>query len=100
MRIDAGRFTVRLAESDEDVAAAQRLRYRVFVEEMGATPSPDDRALRRERDAFDPYFDHLLLIDNHAKPADPLDGVAGVYRLLRGTWRSRDAGFTANPNTI
>ncbi|QIE54682.1 GNAT family N-acetyltransferase [Pikeienuella piscinae] len=93
LRIDAGRFTVRLAESDEDVAAAQRLRYRVFVEEMGATPSPDDRALRRERDAFDPYFDHLLLIDNHAKPADPLDGVAGVYRLLRGDVAKQGCGF-------
>ncbi|MFV0474370.1 MAG: GNAT family N-acetyltransferase [Pikeienuella sp.] len=93
LRIDAGRFTVRLAESDEDVAAAQRLRYRVFVEEMGATPSEEDRKLRRERDRFDPFFDHLLLIDNEATPEDPLDGVAGVYRLLRGEVARRGCGF-------
>ena len=93
MRIDAGRFTVRMAETEEDVAAAQRLRYRVFVEEMGATPTDEDRALRRERDAFDDHFDHLLLIDNEAKPEDPLDGVAGVYRLLRGAVANKGCGF-------
>lgn len=93
MRIDAGRFTVRLAENDEDVAAAQRLRYRVFVEEMGATPSLEDREIRRERDAYDPYFDHLLLIDNEAKPEDAMDGVAGVYRLMRGAVAKAGPGF-------
>lgn len=94
MRIDAGRFTVRLAETEDDVAAAQRLRYRVFVEEMGATPSPEDAAIRRERDRFDDFFDHLLLIDNNAMPEDPMDGVAGVYRLLRGkVAREKGCGF-------
>ena len=94
MRIDAGRFTVRLAETEDDVAAAQRLRYRVFVEEMGATPSPEDAAIRRERDRFDDFFDHLLLIDNNATPEDPMDGVAGVYRLLRGkVAREKGCGF-------
>ncbi|MEL7462645.1 MAG: GNAT family N-acyltransferase [Pseudomonadota bacterium] len=93
MRIDAGRFTVRLAESDDDVAAAQRLRYRVFVEEMGAKTSAEDAELRRERDAFDDHFDHLLLIDNEATPEDPMDGVAGVYRLLRGAVAKEGCGF-------
>lgn len=93
MRIDAGRFTVRLAETDEDVAAAQRLRYKVFVEEMRAKASPEDTALRRERDEFDAYFDHLILIDNEAEHEDPLDYVAGVYRLLRGEVAAKEKGF-------
>lgn len=93
MHIDAGRFTLRLAETDEDIAAAQRLRYRVFVEEMGAVPSDEDRALRRERDRYDEYYDHLLLIDNEAEPGDPLDRVAGVYRLLRGSQAKKAGGF-------
>ncbi|MEO1469522.1 MAG: GNAT family N-acetyltransferase, partial [Pseudomonadota bacterium] len=70
MQVDAGRFTVRLAASREEIEAAQRLRYRVFVEEMGADASPEDRALRLERDRFDPYFDHLLLIDNETDNPD------------------------------
>ena len=93
MRIDAGRFTVRLAESAEDVAAAQRLRYRVFVEEMGATPGPAEAAERRERDRFDDWCDHLLLIDNEADEADAERGVVGVYRLLRGARAREGIGF-------
>ncbi len=93
MRIEAGRFTVRLAEDDADVAAAQRLRYRVFVEEMGASTSPGDTAARRERDRFDPYFEHMLLIDNESQNPDVESGVVGVYRLMRGD-RARDGiGF-------
>ena len=93
MRVDAGRFTVRLAETEEDVAAAQRLRYRVFVEEMGAKAPPEDAALRRERDRFDPHFDHLMLIDNEAASDDPLDACVGAYRLLPGVRARQGIGF-------
>jgi putative hemolysin len=93
LRIDAGRFTVRLAENEADVAAAQRLRYRVFVEEMGAQTTEADRAARRESDRFDPYFDHLLLIDNAFPGDDPLDSVVGAYRLMTGSMAKRGIGF-------
>lgn len=93
MRIGAGRFTVRLAETEEDVAAAQRLRYRVFVEEMGAGATPEQRAARREWDRFDPHFDHLLLIDETARPEDPLDRVVGAYRLMTREMARRGVGF-------
>jgi L-ornithine Nalpha-acyltransferase len=93
MHIQAGRFTVRLAECDADVAAAQRLRYRVFVEEMGARASPGNRAERRERDRFDPYFDHLLLIDNESTNPEVERGVVGVYRLMTGSRARQGIGF-------
>jgi putative hemolysin len=93
MHIEAGRFTVRLARCDADVAAAQRLRYRVFVEEMGARASPRDAADRRERDRFDPYFEHLLLIDNESGNPDVERGVVGVYRLMTGSRARGGIGF-------
>ncbi len=62
--------------------AAQRLRYRVFIEELGGAGEMVDHAARLEKDRFDPYFDHLILIDN-ALDAPPIDKVVGVYRLLR-----------------
>ncbi|MCL5775711.1 GNAT family N-acetyltransferase [Limibaculum sp. FT325] len=93
MYVDAGRFVVRLADCDEDVAAAQRLRYRVFVEEMGATAAPEDAAGRRERDRFDPYFDHLLLIDRECADPDLERGVVGVYRVMRGSVARGGIGF-------
>lgn len=93
MRVEAGRFTVRLAENEDDVAAAQRLRFRVFVEEMGAHVSDEDRALRRERDRFDPYYDHLLLIDNEATGDPDTRGVVGAYRLMLGSAAKRGIGY-------
>jgi len=84
---------VRLAEDEGDVAAAQRLRYRVFVEEMGATPSARDAARRRESDRFDPYFEHLLLIDRDCPDPDCERGVVGVYRLMRGARARAGIGF-------
>lgn len=93
MKLDTGRYSVRLAETDEERAGAQRLRYRVFVEEMGASATPEQAAARREWDAFDPFFDHLVLIDRSAGILDPLDRVVGVYRLMRDEAARAGPGF-------
>ncbi len=76
------RFSVRLARTAAEVAAAQRLRYRVFVEELGGDGEMVDHAARLERDAFDADFDHLLLWDEARSDRDPRDRVVGAYRLL------------------
>ena len=76
-------FCLRLARDDRDLRAAQRLRYAVFVEELGGDGPLVDHAARLERDEFDPHFDHLLLIDQR-RDAVALDDVVGVYRLLPG----------------
>jgi len=74
---------VRLARDEADLLAAQRLRYRVFVGELGAKGPGVDHENRLESDAFDPWYDHLLLIDRRRDPASHAH-VVGVYRLLRG----------------
>ena len=74
-------FIIRLAENARDLRAAQRLRYRVFITELGGSGLMVDHENRLELDAFDPFFDHLLLIDPARDPQD-LDDVVGVYRLL------------------
>lgn len=81
MIADDAQFTLRLAADARDLRAAQRLRYRVFVEELGGTGPLVDVENRLERDEFDPYFDHLLLIDPK-RDAEALEDVVGVYRLL------------------
>ena len=93
MNLDASRYRVKLAETDAERAGAQRLRYRVFVEEMGAEATPEERALRREWDAFDPWFDHLILESLDPSIADPLDRVVGVYRLMRDAAARAGPGF-------
>lgn len=72
-------FEICLAGSEADIRAGQRLRYDVFVEELGGDGPLVDHAARLERDEFDPFFDHLLLRDK-ARPGAP---AVGVYRLMR-----------------
>lgn len=93
MQIDLSRYRVKLAETDAEREGAQRLRYRVFVEEMGARATPEERAVRREWDAFDPHFDHLILMTLDPAVRDPLDRVVGVYRLMRDAAAAAGPGF-------
>lgn len=92
MKVEAQRFEVRLARDEREIRAAQRLRYTVFVEEMGASASAEEHELRLERDRFDPYFDHLLLIDRQRDASEGAN-VVGVYRLMRGSVAAREQGF-------
>lgn len=83
-------FDVRLALDEADLRAAQRLRYEVFVAELGGDGPMVDHARRLEVDRFDAFADHLLLIDrDHATN----DGVVGVYRLLRAEQARAAGGF-------
>ncbi|NOD96154.1 GNAT family N-acetyltransferase [Ruegeria sp. HKCCD6228] len=71
-------FTIKLAETQDELRAAQRLRYDVFVRELGGGGALVDHVAGLERDRFDLYFDHMLAID------DATGEVVGVYRLLPG----------------
>ena len=74
-------LTTRIATDEADLIAAERLRYRVFVEELGGDGDLVDHAAKRERDRFDDHFQHLVLVDETRDPAT-LDHVVGIYRLL------------------
>jgi len=85
-------FQLRLATSEADLLAAQRLRYAVFIDELGGDGPLVDHAGRFERDALDPHYDHLVLIDTR-RDAGALDHVVGVYRLLPGDRAARIGRF-------
>ena len=84
-------FRVRLAETSAELDASQALRYRVFYEEMKASPSPEMESLKRDFDSFDEICDHLLVIDTDRSNGAP--GVVGTYRLLRRSVALRHSGF-------
>jgi putative hemolysin len=67
------RFSVRIADQRWLVEAALQLRYKVFCEEMGADIERHDR---RDVDVFDPFCDHLVVIDEWREK------VVGTYRIL------------------
>jgi putative hemolysin len=70
----APNYSIVVASTPAEISAAQRLRYLVFAEEMGArlhTPVPG-----LDVDAFDDYCDHLLIRENRSGE------VVATYRML------------------
>lgn len=67
-------YSLLVARDTDEVLAAQRLRYQVFAEEMGATVHSDEPGV--ETDAFDAFCDHLVVRDDHSGE------VVGTYRML------------------
>ncbi|SFG05295.1 ornithine-acyl[acyl carrier protein] N-acyltransferase [Palleronia marisminoris] len=83
-------FDLRFAESEADIEAAQALRYRVFVAELGGGGSGVDHTACLERDTFDPVCRHLILRDL-ARPEG--DRVIGVYRLMTESGAAKAGRF-------
>ena len=63
MTPESSYFETRLATDPADLLSARRLRYRVFVEELGGDGPLVDHEARLEQDEFDPLVDHLVLVD-------------------------------------
>ena len=79
------KLRIGLAHSLEDLRAFQRLRHRVFVEEMGAQLPQLEKGI--ESDRFDHYCQHLLVWD------EPAGRVVGGYRILTDVQALRAGGF-------
>jgi putative hemolysin len=79
------RLTVAMARTEHEVCEAQKLRWRVFADELGATlPSQE---LGVDRDDFDPHCEHLLVRDGDSGE------VVGTYRILPGPVSAALGGF-------
>ena len=79
------RFSVSLAANAAAVAESQRLRYRVFAEEMGA--QIDDGGSGLDRDRYDAHCRHLLVRDTTT------DAVVARTRLLDDRQAADAGGF-------
>lgn len=94
-----GSLEVRLAETKAEIKRGQRLRYKVFYEEMNAVPTKSSRLNRRDVDAYDPICDHLLVIDNGEglqrtrRNWKNRPRVVGTYRMLRQDVAEHYGGF-------
>jgi putative hemolysin len=84
--LEQGRYAVRLARSEAEIEAAQRLRFEVFNVELGEGLK---RSLLTGRDAdeFDASCEHLIVLDRH-------DGsTVGTYRLQSAEAARAGHGF-------
>lgn len=79
------RLQVGLANCETEILEAQKLRYRVFADEMGArlatrTPGVD-------RDLYDPFCEHLIARDEDA------GRIVGTYRILSPAAARKVGGY-------
>lgn len=89
---EIGSLQARLVRDAKELDAAQRLRFRVFREEMGPAVSTDCATADRDEDCFDAICDHLIVVDT-SLPGDTTDRIVGTYRLLRDEVAERAGGF-------
>lgn len=76
----SGTLKIRLARTQEEIRAAQKLRYAVFFEEMGASATEEVKKSGIDADEFDDICDHLLAFDTTLSGPE---SVVATYRLLR-----------------
>ena len=85
-----GGIEVSWARNLDEVREAQKLRFDVFVSEMGAQLSTT--VAGHDIDLFDDYCEHLLVRDTQSRQ------VIGTYRVLTPVQARRVGSTTATPN--
>jgi putative hemolysin len=78
-------LTVSLGRNQEEIREAQRLRYRVFGEELGARLPTREPGI--DHDIYDPYCEHLLVRE------EDTGEVVGTYRILTSAQARKIGGF-------
>lgn len=79
------KLSVSFARTMSEVLEAQRLRYKVFGEKMGARLASREEGI--DRDMFDPFCEHVLARDNDTGE------VVGTYRILNAAQAKKLGGF-------
>ena len=98
IRAERGNLILRQASGAAEIEACQRLRYRVFYEELGAKADSSAHAADKDQDRFDPLCDHLVVIQKGGTVTpgalNLADGeLIGTYRLLRQEVAEANGGF-------
>jgi putative hemolysin len=77
---------VRIAQNQLEIEQTLALRYEIFNLEMGEG-LPESRATSKDRDEYDYYCDHLIVLDKTNNQ------IAGTYRILRREVAKKNIGF-------
>lgn len=75
--MSAGRYDVRLANSEDEIRDAQKLRYEVLFKESGGRITRDMLNIEREEDEWDDVAYHVVVLDRKND-----DHVVGTLRLV------------------
>lgn len=81
------RYTIKFAKTEEEVEAAQRLRYNIFKEELERNFLFEDGI---DKDKYDDQAHHLIVVHNES------DSIIGTYRLQNYDQAMAGNGFTTD----
>ncbi|URD71495.1 GNAT family N-acetyltransferase [Leptospira borgpetersenii] len=81
------KLEVRIAENQLEIERTLALRYEVFNLELGEG-LPQSAATRKDRDEYDLFCDHLIVIDKNRE-----NKIVGTYRILRRSVAKQNLGF-------
>lgn len=81
-------LSVQLARADAEIREAQKLRWRVFADELGARLSSPESGV--DRDIYDRFCEHLIVRD------EATGDVVGTYRILSWSQSRKLGGFYAD----
>ena len=85
MAIKVRDFEVRLTRNKEERRMVRMLRYDVFVDEEGATPTDEQKELHEEFDDFDKYAEYMAVFHNGK--------IVGSYRIIDKKAADKMGGF-------
>ena len=86
--MSAGRYDVRLAKTECEIRAAQKLRYEVLFKESGGRITKEMLNTEREEDEWDEIAYHVVVLDTKEG-----DKVVGTVRLVSNTALSEQQEF-------
>ena len=84
--IKSRKYTIKIADTEAEVDAALKLRYKVFKEELGRDFKFDDE---KEKDRYDDQSHHLIVINNEDQ------SIIGTYRLQTYEMAQDGHGFSS-----
>jgi len=90
--ISSKSYTIKIAETEQEAAAAFKLRYDVFIEELSREFKYEEQIVeeKRDKDAYDDQSHHLIVVEN--KTGD----VVGTYRLQHYQQAVQGNGFVTD----
>ena len=92
MNLYQNRFEIRFTKNKDELIESQRLRHKIFIDEIG-TSNKKIIESRIEKDKFDDYYKHLIIIDHEKPTLRPNGKIVGVTRIILSDQIHKNIGF-------
>lgn len=92
MNLYQKRFEIRFTKNKDELIESQRLRHKIFIDEIVASNKKKAKS-RIEKDKFDDYYKHLIIIDHKDPTLYPKGKIVGVTRIMLSDEIHKEIGF-------